>query len=207
MAIIKRPLSLPDMPEPWTATADRADLCATLSEPAPATRRWAARGLAAFPEATATLVAHLMQETDASVREAVLTSLTEIGSGEAVSGLVQCLRSEDVALRNAAIDAMGHLPDAVAPVMADLLTDADPDVRIFSVNILQSLRHPAVEQWLIGVIRHDSHVNVCATAVDLLTEVGSPAAREALEALRLRFPGEPYIDFATGLALKRIAEA
>jgi HEAT repeat protein len=109
-------------------------------------------------------------------------------------------------LRNEAIEAMKNLPDAVAPIMAGLLADPDPDVRIFAVNILESLRHPDVEQWLIEVISEDEHINVCATAVDLLGEVGSEAAVPALEALKARFPNEPYIVFSADLALKRIRE-
>jgi hypothetical protein len=48
-------------------------------------------------------------------------------------------------------------------------------------------------------------VNVCGTAVDLLSEVGSSAAHDALERLKARFAAEPYIQFAADLALKRIA--
>jgi hypothetical protein len=47
---------------------------------------------------------------------------------------------------------------------------------------------------------------VCATAVDLLAEVGSPAALEPLQQLKVRFAEEPYIQFAADLALKRISE-
>jgi len=49
-------------------------------------------------------------------------------------------------------------------------------------------------------------LNVCATAVDLLGEVGSDAAREPLLRLKERYADEPYIQFAADLALKRIAE-
>jgi hypothetical protein len=74
------------------------------------------------------------------------------------------------------------------------------------VNILESLRHPEVESWLIEVIDSDPHLNVCATAVDLLGEVGSSAAREPLLRLKARYTEEPYIQFAADLALKRINE-
>jgi hypothetical protein len=47
-------------------------------------------------------------------------------------------------------------------------------------------------------------LNVCATAVDLLGEVGSGAAREPLLRLKTRYADEPYIQFAADLALKRI---
>jgi hypothetical protein len=42
--------------------------------------------------------------------------------------------------------------------------------------------------------------------VDLLGEVGSFAAREALARLKGRFLDEPYVQFAADLALRRIDE-
>jgi HEAT repeat protein len=185
---------------------DLAGLTLELDNPNPIPRRWAARDLALFVEAAPALIALLEREEDPTVREAVLMSLTEIGNSVAVHGLVNCLRSEDVALRNEAIEAMKHLPDAVAPIMAGLLADPEADVRIFTVNVLESLRHPDVEKWLIAVISEDSHINVCATAVDLLSEVGSATAIAPLQALKQRFLDEPYIEFAADLALRRIRE-
>ena len=175
-----------------------------LADPDPMVRRWCARDLAEHPEASPALVERLPLETELSVLEVILTSLTCIGDEIAVAGLVEALRSEDAVLRNAAIEAMQQLPDEVAPLMGRLLKDPDPDVRIFAVNVLESLRHPQVEDWLIQVIAEDPHVNVCATAVDLLGEVGSEQARAALHALKARFAEEPYIAFAADLALKRL---
>ena len=169
-------------------------------------RRWAARDLLDCPGSAQALVQQLGVEQDASVREIIFTSLTRMGGSTAVAGLVQCMRSEDAALRNEAIESMKQLPAAVAPIMRELLSDADSDMRIFAVNILESLRHANVEQWLIDVIERDAHVNVCATAVDLLGEVGSAAALEPLKRLKLRFAPETYIQFAANLAIKRIRE-
>ena len=45
-----------------------------------------------------------------------------------------------------------------------------------------------------------------ATAVDQLCEVASEAAVDALRRLKARFASEPYIQFASDLALKRICE-
>ncbi len=183
---------------------DLSGLLAALADPDPLARRWAARDLVDHPEAAGALVERLSLETETSVLEVVLTSLTRIGDECAVAGLTDCLRSDNIMLRNAAIEAMKQLPDEVAPWMGRLLKDPDPDVRIFAVNVLESLRHPQVEDWLICVIAEDAHVNVCATAVDLLGEVGSEQAIPALRALKDRFSDEPYIQFAADLALKRV---
>jgi HEAT repeat protein len=185
---------------------DCASLAQGLEQADPLARRWAARDLADCPDAAAALVSRLQREDDASVRENIFSTLTCLGDEVAVAGLVQCLRSDDAALRNEAIESMKQLPDEVAPIMQGLLEDTDADVRIFAVNVLESLRHPEVEFWLIEVIDGDPHVNVCATAVDLLGEVGSEASREPLRHLKARFVDEPYIQFAADLALKRIDE-
>lgn len=167
-------------------------------------RRRAARDITQCPGATNLLLDQLAVEEVASVRQIILSSLTVIGDQDAVNGLVECLRSEDAALRNEAIEAMKLLPQEVALIMRNLLTDSDPDVRIFAVNILESLCHPSVEEWLVEVISIDEHINVCATAVDLLGEVGSQKALDSLSQLKDRFPDEPYIQFAADLAIKRI---
>jgi len=172
----------------------------------PTVRRWAVRDLMAVEDVSAALVTALHLEVDVAVRGVLLTALATRADGIAVDGLVACLRSENAALRNEAIGAMQQLPTQVASIMGALLLDDDPDVRILAVNVLESLRHPDVEEWLIEVIEHDPHLNVCATAVDLLGEVGSLAARGPLERLKARFGDAPYIGFATDLALSRIVD-
>jgi HEAT repeat protein len=182
------------------------DLLVGLTDDNATTRRWAARDLVDCPGSASALVERLKIESESSVREVILTSLTKLGDPSAIDGLVECLRSEDAALRNEVVEAMKQLPEDVAPIMHSLLNDADPDVRIFTVNVLESLCHPDVEAWLIEVIDNDAHVNVCATAVDLLGEVGTQAAAAALVRLKTRFNDDPYIQFAADLALKRINE-
>jgi HEAT repeat protein len=206
MALIKAaPLGTQEHPE-RQHQRDCVGLVVQLSDSNAEARRWAARDLADCPDSAGALVTRLRLEQDESVREIIFTTLTRIGDSTAVDGLVEFLHSEDAALRNEAIEAMKQLPDAVASIMQGLLADADSDVRIFAVNILESLRHPDVERWLSDVIERDVHVNVCATAVDLLGEVGSRAALEPLLRLKSRFAREPYIQFAADLAIKRILE-
>jgi HEAT repeat protein len=205
MALKKgKPTPATDVPGERQQARDRDGLLQALQADDPMMRRWAARDLAAHPEAAAALVGQLRSEPENSVRQVILTSLTQIGNDTAIQGLIDCLYLEDAMLRNAAIEVLKELPEQVAPFMGKLLQDPDPDVRIFAVDVLESLRHPRVEDWLIEVISQDPHVNVCATAVDLLGEVGSDQAKAALIALKQRFADEPYIQFASDLALKRI---
>jgi HEAT repeat protein len=184
---------------------DGMDLTAQLDDPDPAIRRWAARDLAMYPGAVAVLLAHLAVERDLSVREVMLTTLVRLNDPAAVAYLVGFLRSEDAALRNEAVETLKELPDHVAAIIRELLSDKSPDVRIFGVNVLESLRHPDVEKWLVETIEIDPHVNVCATAVDLLAEVGTEHSRQPLERLKKRFPNVPYLAFAIDIASSRIA--
>lgn len=206
MAFLKKQISASPLQQERQHPRECADLLAQLDDDDPGARRWAARDLVDCPGVAAALVARLKREGELAVREVILTTLTRLGDATAVAGLVDCLRSEDAALRNEAIEAMKQLPDEVAPLMQGLLADADPDVRIFAVNVLETLRHPQVEAWLIEVIETEPHVNVCGTALDLLSEVGGAAAVAPLGRLKQRFADEPYIQYAADLALGRIHE-
>jgi HEAT repeat protein len=178
-----------------------------LEDADPNVRRWMARDLALCPNAASALVDRLRRETEVSVREVILTALACIGDPTAISALAEYLRSDDAALRNEVIETLKQRSGEVDHILQKLLSDPDPDVRIFAVNILESLRNPDVEAWLIEVIETDPQVNVCATAVDLLAELGTAAAALALGKLKARFPDEPYIQFCCDLALKRIDES
>src|ERR1035438_2418128 len=135
--------------------ADCEELAACLESADAAVRRHAAKGMLRCPNAGATLVNRLKREQEVAVRAAILTALIRLDDPAATAELAECLRSEDVALRNEAIEALGELAGtgdragAVPPVLASLLADADPDVRIFAVNVMESVTHPDVESWLI----------------------------------------------------------
>jgi HEAT repeat protein len=185
---------------------NREELAAALESDDACARREAAQDIVHCLHAAKALVSRLKREEDAAVREAILNSLVRLNDPSAAGGLADCLRSEDAALRNEVIETFKQLGCEVAPVLRTLLADPDPDVRIFVVNILDSERRPEAEAWLIEVIERDAQVNVCATAVDLLCEVGTEQAIDPLLRLKSRFQSEPYIQFAADLALKRIRE-
>lgn len=167
-------------------------------------RRRAARELAACSRGTGVLLSRLEQERSTVVRESIFTSLTQLGDSTAVAGMVELLRSEDAELRNGAIEALKLLPESVAEFIPALLSDIDPDVRILTISILESLRHPQVEEWLIEVIEEDQHLNVCGAALDLLAEIGTERSLGPIRGLRERFKDAPYVQFTADLVLQRI---
>lgn len=200
-------------PEPLREVVDRAadrdmpGLIGQLRSGDAAQRRWAARDLGACPEAAAALGEHLLGERDASVREALLTSLSAIGDESAAAALLPLLRSENAQPRNGSIEALAGMPRAVGPRIGALLRDADPDVRIFTVNLLGDLRHPQVTDWLVQVLAQDAAVNVVAAAIEVLAEVGGPAHVAALRAAKARFDHDPFIGFAADIAVDRVEAA
>jgi HEAT repeat protein len=175
-----------------------------LSSNIPYERRWAARDLADYSDASRYLLDHMDNEKDISVREVIISSLLKIRDEIAINGLIDYLKSDDAHLRNSAIEALKQIPDEVSPHIDKLIHDSDPDVRIFTINILESLRHPNVIKWLVEVIDKDQNINVCATALDLLAEVGTEETIPAIKKLKDRFKDEPYIQFTADIALRRI---
>jgi HEAT repeat protein len=167
-------------------------------------RRQAARALSALPEATGLLCAHLSGEPNLSVRSIIYTGIISQPSAAAVQGLLPLLRSEEVSLRNEAIQALQEMPNVVMPQMELALTDADSDVRIMATNVLAALHHPDAPARLLRIVAEDAHVNVCSAALDGLAEVGEVEAIPVLESLMLRFRDVAYIQFAARAAIRRI---
>jgi HEAT repeat protein len=161
-------------------------------------------GTQADEDAKLALCRRLAAEPDFALRDAITVELARMGGETVVNSLLPLLSSDDAGLRNIVIDILKELPQDVAPRMESLLDDPDPDVRIFLINVLEALRHPAVEDWLIAVISMDTNANVIITALDLLNEVGTHAALPALRQTALRFADEPFVVFSVDSALRRI---
>jgi len=170
----------------------------------PVKRRWAARDLVDYPDAIDTLLTALRDESEHPVREAIFDSLQHIGGEAVVTGMISILRLEDAELRNGAIEVLQSMPEEVALHIIELLNDQDSDVRIFAIDILQVLAHPQTPEWLLSVLKDETHINVIATAIDRLSEVGTPDMVPALEDIKRRFPDEPYLSFALGTTIRRI---
>lgn len=206
MALVKRAQAAPqEGADRRNRERDVPGLLAALEHTDPDVRRWAALDLAGKPEATEALSARLATEESRAARDAIVTALVQTGGEPVARALVPHLRSEDAAVRNAAVGALA-LIEATAMVVPELLADPDPDVRVLCVMVLASLHDPRVPDWLLSVIEGDDHANVCGCAVDVLAEVGEPGMCDALEALPARFPSDPFLPFAVDLAVKRLSQ-
>lgn len=188
----------PDSPAPalsWREDLDHPDV---------ARRRQAALMIGGMETACVAIGERLRVEAHASVREALLGALTRTPCQAAVDVLLPLLRQEDAYLRNGAIEALASMPGQVGPRVDVLLADADPDVRIFAVNLLGELRHSQVPAWLRQVLSADPHVNVVAAALEVMAEVGGPEDLPAIAQAQARFQADPFIEFAADMARERI---
>lgn len=184
-------------------TLDLSGLRADLESPDCDLRRSAVR-LAARRGEAGLLADHLALETDPGICESILTSLVRIGGTAAIRPLVKLLGTDQTQLRGAVIETLQNMGDDAVPEIEKLLNDDNSDLRIYAVNTLLSLRSPRVPDIALKVIETDTHVNVCAAAVDVLMETGRPEMVDALNAVATRFPDHPFLAFAVRAAIKRI---
>ena len=179
----------------------------TLDSP-DAESRWAgARGLAGQADAVPALAAALARESVPRVREAIMTALMRTGDAASIESILPYLRSQDAGLRAAAIEALQAMPSAVAPFIAPLFSDTDSDVRLLATELARNIKASEATPLLCDLIEREQHPNVCAAAIDVLTEVGTPEALSALEKCAVRFAATPFLPFAISMAIARISGA
>jgi HEAT repeat protein len=170
--------------------------------------RWdAARAASELPDSAAAVAAALSRETDPHVREALFTSLTRIGTRDSITRILPMLRSDDAALRTGALDALRSSAAVAREVLPQLLSEPDADVRILSCELARALPSEEASRSLCTLLADEPEVNVCAAAVEVLAEVGTPAALPVLARCARRFPQVPFLSFAIKLATDRITAA
>ena len=202
MPLVKR--GNPTSPTVRTAPEDVSADMAALAH-ADSDVRWnAARVLGGRAEAVAALAAALRGEEVPRVREAIMTALMRIGDDASVMALVPYIRSQDAGVRSSAIEALQTLPDATRPFLIRLLQDDDTDVRILASELARNLKAHDATNILCELLKHEQHPNVCAAAIDVLAEVGTPDAVPALRVCAERFSETPFLPFAVSLAIARI---
>ena len=199
MPLVRKPSPPAAIVEPTTRDVWRA-----LESPRPDERWAAARAATELAEGCAALVAALGREQDARVREAMFTSLSRIPTGESAAALTSFLRSDDAQLRSGALRSLGAMVAIMADLLPALLEDADVDVRILSCELARQVPGPDANRLLSALLLREEDVNVCAAAIDVLAEVGTPASLPSLEACADRFPEAPFLRFSLDIAVNRI---
>ena len=167
-------------------------------------QRWAAARAMTGPADAPLLAAALASEGDARVRGALLTSLSRCGAAESLDAILPLLRSDDASARTGALDALRAIPEIVAARLPLLLQDEDADVRLLACELARGIPEAQAAALLVDRLALDPQPNVCAAAVEVLAEVGTPEVLPALETCAARFPDEPFLAFATRAAADRI---
>jgi HEAT repeat protein len=171
-----------------------------------AQERWdAARSLAARPAAVQVLGEALLNENNRRVREVIFTSLARLATADAAEAVIRHLRSDDSGLRTGALDALREMMAVVRPRLPALLADPDPDIRVLCCDLVRELPAADATDLLCAVLERESEPNVCAAAVEVLAEIGTPAALPAMEKCCTRFSDQTFLTFAIKLAAERIA--
>lgn len=170
-------------------------------------QRWNAARAMSGAEHVTPLAEALAREADANVREAILTSLCRIATQESIAAIAQGVRSDNASVRRGALDALRSVPDLARPILPALLADSDADVRLLSCEVARALPADQATAILSNLLSAEGEANVCASAVDVLADIGAAEAEPALRAAAQRFPAEPFLQFAIAGALERIKAA
>ncbi len=202
MPLIRKPLS-PQGPPTDLPPNTAAEPVATLAT-GDAAARWAAARAADQPADAPALAAALRIEEDPRVRVALLTSLAGIGDAVSMAAVLPLLRSDAAERRTEALDALRAMPAALDAHLPALLSDADADVRVLACDLARSLPGTTATALLVALLEREPEENVCAAAVDVLSEVGTRAAVPALVLCGERFAHSPFLRFATQVACQRL---
>ena len=173
----------------------------------PRVRRRAVEALADGAGHERLLVAHLQVEEDRYVREGIYLVLARLATAAAAEALSELLSSAEADLRNGALECLAAMPEQSAKLLDRLGGSDDPDVRIFAVMLSGELHADVVGDWLIRFVADEQDANVCSAAAEVMTEAGDPDAIPALEAIRDRFAGQPFIQFVANAAIGRLQAA
>lgn len=167
--------------------------------------RWAAaRAAAGLPSGVDVLAKALATETTSRVREAIFTGLARIRTPASAAVVVPYVRSDDPEVRTGALDALAAMPEATTPHLAGLLHDADADVRLLACELVRNQPSVTANELLAALLATEAEANVCAAAVEVLAEIGDTSVLPALAQCAARFPHDPFLAFAIGMARDRI---
>lgn len=120
----------------------------------------------------------------------------------ALEGLIAGLRAEaNAGERNSAAEALVRIGGAATPALLERITDADPDVRKFVVDVLGEIAEPQSVPALVGALS-DGDENVRAAAAEALGKIGDERAVAGL--LAALEGGDLWLQHAVLAALGRL---
>ena len=176
-----------------------------LIDPSPEVRWAAVSAIASQPGSVPTLAGALARETHMRVREAIFTGLAQAATPESVLAVLPYVRSDTASLRTGALDALRAMPALTEPHLTELLSDPDSDVRVLACDLARVMTGPEAPKLLCALIEVERQANVCAAAVEALSEIGDAGALPSLAICAERFVDDPFLVFASKAASERLS--
>ncbi|SHN49299.1 HEAT repeat domain-containing protein [Desulfovibrio litoralis] len=147
------------------------------------------------------LLVKLLESGKPGIIEAGERALNKIGGATTITALAPLLRSENVSVRNSAMELLRNIGKQDINSLVRLLYDDDADIRIFISDILGSSGSLYAVNPLSSALLKDPEVNVRYQAAVSLGELGFPQAADSLtQALQ----DEEWVQFAVIEALTKI---
>lgn len=151
---------------------------------------------------TDVLLAHLEHETCDTVLEALMLALARSQDVSVVAPMLEIFNSENVLLRNRAIEVLLHFPEQVMEQLPRAYAESGSDAQIFLINLMMDLKHPEVLAWLIEVLQTETQPNAVAAVLEVMAEIGDATCLPALRDVQQRWGEDPFMAFAIEFAQK-----
>uniref|UniRef100_A0A7C4AIG0 HEAT repeat domain-containing protein n=1 Tax=Thermodesulfovibrio aggregans TaxID=86166 RepID=A0A7C4AIG0_9BACT len=121
----------------------------------------------------------LVQCEDKEVRKAALYGLGRLATEEAISKILEFIKSEDRELKKAAIVALGEA-NFCSDELFQCLEDKDPWVRYFAVKSVHKASDPQILLERLIPLLDDPFPPVVIATVEALSDIATPETRELL---------------------------
>jgi HEAT repeat protein len=133
-----------------------------------------------FPDATSRLVAALGDGDNTNRRNSALEALVRCGRN-AISTLIDASHDQDADVRKQVVDVLGGIGDErAADRLAEMLGDADPNVRGAAADALGAIGSPGSVPALLAVAKEDEEDLARLSALCALVRIEAPVASSDL---------------------------
>jgi HEAT repeat protein len=168
-------------------------LIKNLSDNDPSKRRSAAQALSDGDDRAVYPLIKALRDNNTGVQDAVVHSLMEIKKESTVYMILPLLR-EDIFLRNTALLILREMGKIATPLLYNLLSDKDDDVRKFALDLIYDISHCTYPEKVAQMLSEDPNANVRAAAAKAL---GRLKYEKALPQLLQSLNDEEWVSFST----------
>ncbi|MCR4667735.1 MAG: HEAT repeat domain-containing protein [Desulfovibrio sp.] len=146
---------------------------------------------------------NLVRSTNIGIQEAAEYALRRIRGQEVIENLLPLLQSEEVSVRNAAMDILREIGVDSIESMRPYLKGEDPDLRIFITDILGHCKSHKSADLLAEALLRDPEENVRYQAA---VSLGTLAYPESVDPLSRAMHDAEWVQFAVVEALAKIKD-